>query len=572
MNSHSVLRRRISRQNVIIWLTLFLLAAAALRVVGLGRPSFWVDETNAFYASKSLAESGNFELPSGREYKRAPVQTAVTALLFKILPANEFSTRLPAAVMGILSVLLVYFLTARIFNQRVALVAVFFMAFSHFEVGWSRTARMYTFLQFFTLLFFYFLVRFLETRRGERMEAILWIKGESPLIRLRHFITRWGLSLGWVLPIVIIFIVAYQGLHQLAVFLPLCLMAYLGFMMLIGWLSFKGKERWLNKYSLLFLMGSMIGAVLIVLVPQIRQSLPNFFNYTPPWAVTGSASDRLMLINFLMEPSRFPLGALFFMGGVQVLTRYHRKGILTLFYFVVPLLALSFVFTHRTQTYLFFVYPFFLILAAYALVNIIEVESRVSKGILKRLEPAKNFIVELFKRHIAILITLAFSAVFLFSPWLRFTQSIPRNPDGMTNGAVTNCEWRGGMELVASQWQQGDLLLSSLPVSSFYYGRAADYAINWSLLNQAKDKQFANNQNQWIDVYAGVPCIESLESLEQLVRSNPRGWIIIEHYQLESAQYIPADVREWLESELSPGQTTPLNTIDVFSWDNTEGS
>ena len=47
----------------------------------------------------------------------------LTIPFIKIFGLNEFSTRLPAAVIGVLTVLTIYFLVEELFNKRVALTA-----------------------------------------------------------------------------------------------------------------------------------------------------------------------------------------------------------------------------------------------------------------------------------------------------------------------------------------------------------------------------------------------------------------------------------------------------------------
>lgn len=561
----------LSKSKVAFLLTMIIVAGGVLRFVNLGQPSFWVDELNSFYTAESVANGGEMTLPSGLGYDRAPLQIYLTALLFKVMPANELSTRLPVLLFGLLSIWMVYMLAARAFNTRVGLLASFFMAFSHFEIGWSRTARMYTLLQFLALVFVYFIVRFMETRHGERMQAILWVEGEAPHIRLKHFIRRWGLSFGWLAPAVIIFGVAYRYVHPLAVFLPVGLLGYLAFMAFIAFWAFQGKERWLNKYSLLLVAG--VGAALVAVagVPAIRQAIPHFFHYTPPWAAAGSAANRLMLFDFLMSPYRFPLAALFFIGAVQAFFRFHRRGILTVMLFAVPLVLLSFLFTHRTPTYLFYVYPLFLILAAYGAENIVEVESRVSTGILKRLSPPEHGLTVWFQRRLTVLIPIVFAGIFLISPWLRISMNICRLPDGVTNGAVTPAEWRGAMAEINARWRQGDLVISSLPVTSLYYGRSADYCLNWSLLRQAEEKKSVSADGRWVDVYAGVPCLESIDALQDLIETHAHGWIAVEQYHWNSGLYIPQNVKAWVENRLGAPSVTPQGTMLVFHWSASEG-
>ena len=567
MNSHQPAnRRRLSKSTVAFSLFVILVLAAGLRAYRLGAASFWVDEVNTFYSSQSMAEHGDSRLPSGRSDDRAPLQVMLTAQVFKLLPANEVSTRLPAVVFGLLSIWMAYVLAAKVFHQRVGLLAAFMMAFSHFEIGWSRTARMYTLLQFLTLLFVYWVMLAIEARQGEKVEAILWLKGESPWQRMRHFIRRWGLSPLWLFPSLAVFVAAYWGVQPVIMLVPVGILVYLIFMGLVCRITLSGRDAWFNKYLLLTVLGLGSVAALLAVSPELRQAVPLYMRYTPPWAVAGSASDRMMLFDFLISPYRFPLAALFFLGSLQVFSRYHRRGILLFMVFAVPLALLSFLFAHRTQTYLFNVYPFFLILAAYGGINLVEVESRVSLGMLRRLEPGDAPAVRWLMRRLPWLVGVVFAFIFVLSPWLRVSLHIPFNPDGVTNGAVTPSEWRGGMALVKAEYRTGDLLISSLPATSLYYGIPSDYGLNQSLYIQAQDKRSVNAQGQWVDVYGGAPCIEGLERLESLIAASPRGWIVVDRDHWESSQYIPDKIRAWIETHLAPVRLTPMGSVRVYHW------
>ena len=84
------------------------------------------------YNAKSLIETGESTMASGFVDKRAPLYTYCTMFFFYLFGISETTARLPAVVFGILSIVMVYVLSARIFNRKVALWAVFFMTFSQF--------------------------------------------------------------------------------------------------------------------------------------------------------------------------------------------------------------------------------------------------------------------------------------------------------------------------------------------------------------------------------------------------------------------------------------------------------
>jgi len=205
--------------------------------------------------------------------------------------------------------------------------------------------------------------------------------------------------------------------------------------------------------------------------------------------------------------------------------------------------------------YLFYVYPLFLIIAAYGLSNIIESEILVIK---------KSFKIhqEWLKKGVIV----CFMFIFVVSPWLRITINIPFLGDGITNLAMTPDEWREASRFVRDQKEDGDLLISSLPQVAYYYDILSDYGLNWANLAQAKEEEFKNSEGKWADVYSGITCIETLDSLKQILKSRKKGWILVAAYHLKHSNYLPDDVRQYIEEKFQDPYKTKHGTVLVFQW------
>lgn len=139
-----------------------IILAAVLRVYKLDTapPSISWDEAAVGYNAFSIANYGfdewgkNFPLyfTSFRDDKN-PVHIYATALFVKFLGLSEFSVRLPMAVFGVLNVLLLYFLGNTIFkNQKIGLIAAFFLAISPYNLQFSRFNHELNFAVFFFML------------------------------------------------------------------------------------------------------------------------------------------------------------------------------------------------------------------------------------------------------------------------------------------------------------------------------------------------------------------------------------------------------------------------------------
>lgn len=536
-------------------LILLILFGGFLRFWNLGVPSFWVDEVNVVFAADSFAQKGDFSLPSGSVHTRAPLYTYSVAFFYKIFDVSETSTRLSSALFGLLSILVVYFLGKKVFNRRVGLLSAFLMAFSHFEVGWSRTAKTYALLQLLTLIIVYSFIRGFEDKDQQRNSLQDSDSHSSFLTRTLRSLKQTGISPLWLVVCVLLIGVATFYVHLLTVFLLGGFFLYLLFMTMICFISGEGSGRIWNKYVISSLLTVFIALVVWVASPALRQLTHEFLYYTPPWAVgPASAQRRIYLFEFLISSQRFPLAAFFFVGGLQLMSRKNKLGWIPMCGFLTPFFLLTFVFTHRVPMYIFYVYPFFLMISAFGFMNILEAEQRLMKK--------DTFIRVWFRRGVFAM----YLFIFIVSPWLRITLHIPFQGDGVSNMAVTTDEWREASMILREHKKEGDLIISSLPQVVLYYGIRSDYGLNWSNLEQSKEREFRNDSGRWVDVYAGVVCIESLDELKKIIRIHPRGWILVTKYHLEHEIVTPIEVREFIQEQMGTVLETEKGTVLIYQW------
>ncbi|OGF62290.1 hypothetical protein A2926_04345 [Candidatus Giovannonibacteria bacterium RIFCSPLOWO2_01_FULL_44_40] len=172
-----------------LWILAFiLLIGAVLRFLGLGSSELLFDE--GLYALRSIGYLdyldaaaqptpvewlANQDLPwwtSLSFHDHPPLIFLIQHLSFKLFGDSLFAARLPSAIFGILSILLVYLIALRITNlnklripNSFALIAAALFSISFAAVGVSRLAMMESVLFFFILLNIYFFLRFLEDKK-----------------------------------------------------------------------------------------------------------------------------------------------------------------------------------------------------------------------------------------------------------------------------------------------------------------------------------------------------------------------------------------------------------------------
>ncbi len=124
-------------------LSLILLAGAALRLWGLGRDSLWHDESWTW----GLVQEGPARMLGflAREDAHPPLYFLLMSGWAKFGSA-EFWLRLPSALAGIASILLIFRLGRRLGGERAGLGAALFLALSPYAVRYSQEARSYALL------------------------------------------------------------------------------------------------------------------------------------------------------------------------------------------------------------------------------------------------------------------------------------------------------------------------------------------------------------------------------------------------------------------------------------------
>lgn len=172
---------------------LITLLGGGLRLLQLGRDSFWFDEAGVakIVTVQSLSEFVNLV----RSHVMAvPLDYAITWLVGQRCN-TETCLRLPPALWGTLALPVGYLLCRELFDARTARRAALLMALSPFLVQYSQELRFYSSLVFFYLLSTYFLFRAL-TAPGK----MFWFLSACSLCvgAFFHIFSTFALLNGWV--------------------------------------------------------------------------------------------------------------------------------------------------------------------------------------------------------------------------------------------------------------------------------------------------------------------------------------------------------------------------------------
>lgn len=129
-------------------LLLLVAAGAGLRFYDLGYRSLWLDEVATAVVIR-LPDLSSVLGYVTRDPSATPLTYLVTWLL-RPIGGDEFAIRLPYAIAGLLAVIALYALAARLYGRAIGLVAGALMAILPYAIFFSQEARSYAFLMLLT--------------------------------------------------------------------------------------------------------------------------------------------------------------------------------------------------------------------------------------------------------------------------------------------------------------------------------------------------------------------------------------------------------------------------------------
>lgn len=151
------------KQLVFFWL-IFCFCALTYKLGGV--PPYHSDENFYVESSRNMVESGDYLTPIYNDKKRFAKPILYYWLVsasYKIFGVNLVSARMTSALFGSLAVGLLYLVSRRLFEKRIALYSILILpaTFLHFQI--SRWATTDIVMNFFVLLAFYFFVRLYQS-------------------------------------------------------------------------------------------------------------------------------------------------------------------------------------------------------------------------------------------------------------------------------------------------------------------------------------------------------------------------------------------------------------------------
>jgi uncharacterized membrane protein len=289
-----------------VWLFIITLFAAAMRFYRLGEWSFWIDEI--FTINHAVSHFSTTELllkniPPSRNW--IPLSVILDAQMLKLNGINELSARLAPAIIGILTIPILYFPTRKIFGPRIALISLLLLAVSSWHLFWSQNARFYTSLMLlYTLALFAF---------------YFGIEEDEPRYLFVFFL--------------LVYLAASERLSALFIF-PVVVM-YLA----ILWILRFDKPKGMNFRNLLIITLPLLIGGIIELYNRMMNGESRFFADFN-WFLQYRVDDPFRLLVFVGNNIGIPLMVMTLFSGLFLLRVRSRPGLLMFVSATVPLLIL----------------------------------------------------------------------------------------------------------------------------------------------------------------------------------------------------------------------------------------
>lgn len=157
--------RRHMGVTVLFVLALVTLWAAWLRFGDLNKQSFWLDEAVLVSQARGILKHGVPQMENGIVQWNSSVAAYIIAQGIRLHRDEHIGARLPAAIAGTLSVILLFIATRTFRVSNLApLIASGIMALSIDQIAWSRQAEPYMYLQLFFIITIIFSMQYMEKK------------------------------------------------------------------------------------------------------------------------------------------------------------------------------------------------------------------------------------------------------------------------------------------------------------------------------------------------------------------------------------------------------------------------
>src|SRR5215831_1774225 len=482
---------------------LLLLAIMALglglRYHNLGYMSFDHDEMGLVTKSKGIYKLGfPYTIWAGQvrwltTYEAVPYPLALSGLFFGY---SEWSMRLPACIMGTLTIGIIALMGRRLFNWRVGLFAAFVYACMPLNIRWAQNAFYLSQCQFMSIL-------------------TMWLFYEA----IRHR----PLHRGYLTAASVAFCITYLSWEGTGFLLPAFFIA----LMVVR----PGEWWWLKEFHLyrcLFFMGAvvvaeycsrMIAGISYLTVGSGLSNVagPSLFFLTPAY------SPEFYIDKLWLSENHVFFTIMIFIGLPFCWAQRGFRYIMTL------LVVLWFLHTNclaaLSPRYCYYFQPLVILAGTVAAMTLYD-------RVVSLAHRAGNATVARVAAHATGLAVL--TLLFLQSNeslMKEYTLSAQGDQPGlMTRMNTYRYDYRGVAEYVKNHFQPGDRIVPGIPhVFAYYAGMPGDYVLDTLYGTKTGYNQLLA-EPRFVDKFAGLPVARNLTEVREVVSPAHRTWVVFAPY------------------------------------------
>jgi hypothetical protein len=449
--------------------------------------SYWPDEVTSVYAALGVLHTGMPVMISGFLYEKAELFSYMLAALVAVFGDGPIATRSLSVAEYLVSLPFTYFVGRYFLGRRAGLLAMALMVFSPMALRWGREARMYQQVELCALLMLYLFYRAVQP--GARTRYIYLSMLAAVAMYLSHeesFI---------MLPAIVICFLATQRL---------------------SWV--RNRHWWIAGFSAIGVIGLQLLLVQVTHPsilgtdsterPLIGFSPQNLEYYFRLLFVSRSLSNgslaNLSVTSLLATAS----------GIAALFTRDRALRYLSLFLFM-PLVFLSLTFTLVADRYIYVMLPVFALLAAAALVRLVDVIRRLAE---RRTGPVSGRAIAWAFGALLVLSVLSGQMTGISNFSLAASRSLGiafhhRYPDYLAAGAY-----------IHAHWQPGDVLITIAPaIDGAFYAERPSY-----LLYENRALYLFERDGHILDTPTGSTVLLNGNDLAAVLANHHRVWLFSE--------------------------------------------
>ncbi len=521
------------------------LIALCIRLYRIGYLSLWVDE----YMHAIAAIHGKFK----HGENNGILLTWFNTTFAFIFGNTEFSMRFPVALLGACLIPAVYVLGKNLMNYKVGLMAAILATFSLFLIYWSRVDRPYGMVATFYI----------------PLLVCFWLMVEKIDKNSNTFLSKIGVNKKYFLWLPLALLLAM--LSQLICFLFLFTAGFYGtFVAIESWIKKTSTPFKLNIYNILFYLNVLAIILMftplsnVLMRPIIQIFLPgNMANLILPDMSVAlakfSSKDMSMSFDKYLNVATADykiIPILGWLGFILALIKNRKVGYFLIASYVVPILLMGFIFREPAHAkYLSYIYPVFLISAAYSCYFIaFYALPYLNNGMNTK---SKSFVLACNLSFIAL--------VFIGMKSKEIKSMLTTEKHGkVVSDSISEIpfvNWNQPCLYVKERMKSGDLIMATVQDAPKFYLKQDSVIWFRQMHMDGKTKTYVPNNPEKKK--------NSAYTFEQLVKTyenNPRGWLLADYYF--DGPLTDPKAKQFVEQNFTfHFDACNDGAVKVFSWD-----